>query len=51
MFLNEEDKYRLIFREQVEVTVFYPFYPLSFSPKGERFGPLLPPWGKVGKGY
>jgi len=26
------------------------FYPLSFSPKGERLAPLLPPWGKVGKG-
>jgi hypothetical protein len=26
------------------------FYPLSFSPKGERFG-LLPPWGKPGRGF
>jgi hypothetical protein len=26
------------------------FYPLSFSPKGERLVPLLHPWGKAGKG-
>jgi len=29
---------------------FLDFYPLSFSPKGERFLALLPPWGKAGKG-
>jgi hypothetical protein len=32
----------------------FPFAPFSIYPltrfKGERLGPLLPPWGKVGKG-
>jgi hypothetical protein len=28
----------------------FSIYPLSRFPLGERLGPLLPPWGKVGKG-
>jgi hypothetical protein len=34
----------------IPLLLFLKFYPLSFSPKGERFVSLLPPWGKAGKG-
>jgi len=42
--------YKFEVKVKIILFLYEDFYPLSFSPRGEKYNRLLPPWGKVGKG-